>query len=95
MYGAGSGPIVLNGLNCLGSEPTLLGCSRSNPFSCTHHSDAGVQCKHIVYSGELHILYTTSDMTMYKIQKLQRSKCGGLYMDVSALLVAAAISVTK
>ena len=52
--GAGSGPIFLTALNCLGMEQTLLECNTSNhPHSYSHGSDAGVQCAHRQYSGEI------------------------------------------
>ena len=54
MFGAGSGPIFLSGLECLGTEQTLLDCSTSNhPYSYSHAYDAGVQCAHRQYSGEI------------------------------------------
>ena len=54
MFGAGSGPIFLSGLECLGTEQTLLECSTSNhPYSYSHAYDAGVQCAHRQYSGEI------------------------------------------
>ena len=53
-FGAGSGPIFLSGLNCLGTEQTLLECSTLNhPHSYSHGRDAGVQCAHRQYSGEI------------------------------------------
>ena len=57
-FSAGSGPIFLSGLNCLGTERTLLDCSSYSwdyPYYWSHGSDAGVQCEHrrYHYSGEL------------------------------------------
>ena len=47
IFGAGSGPIFLSGLNCVGTEQTLLECSTSNhPYYYSHSRDAGVQCAH-------------------------------------------------
>ena len=42
----GSGPILLSGLLCNGSEDTLLACERSRtPESCDHSMDAGIRCE--------------------------------------------------
>ena len=48
-YGSGSGPIFLEGLNCDGSEDSLMDCERKpNPvLTCTHQNDAGVFCQSI------------------------------------------------
>ncbi len=38
-------PIFISGVNCSGSEVTLLSCPYSNVTDhCTHHYDAGVNC---------------------------------------------------
>lgn len=44
--GAGSGPIFLDGLRCLGSEASLLHCPGSTIGiqDCQHTEDAGVYC---------------------------------------------------
>ena len=50
---AGSGPIFLSGLNCIGNEQTLLECSSyPHPYYYSHGSDAGVRCEHRQYSGD-------------------------------------------
>ena len=51
-FGAGSGPIFLSHLNCVGSEQTLLECGTSSyPYYYSHVSNAGVQCEQRRYSG--------------------------------------------
>lgn len=51
-FGAGSGPIFLSYLNCVGSEQTLLECSTfGRSYSYSHVNDAGVQCEQRQYSG--------------------------------------------
>ena len=44
-FGVGSGPILLDYLQCSGNENNLLECSRSNTqVTCNHYRDAGVEC---------------------------------------------------
>lgn len=46
LFGAGSGPIYLDNVNCAGGEPRLISCS-ANPIgehNCVHSEDAGVRC---------------------------------------------------
>ena len=43
-YGEGFGPILLDYVNCTGTEATLLDCSHTNHSQCDHSSDAGVDC---------------------------------------------------
>ena len=51
IFGQGSGPIWLDMVECIGSEPTLASCGHLGvnvTRSCTHHEDAGVAC----YGGQ-------------------------------------------
>ena len=46
-FGAGSGPIFLDDVQCSSSSSQLLGCS-SRPIethNCRHSADAGVSCE--------------------------------------------------
>ena len=47
-FGQGAGPVLLSGLKCSGSEPSLLACLRGNSVvgstSCSHSQDAAVIC---------------------------------------------------
>ena len=45
-YGAGSGPIWLNNVQCSGSETNITECQRSDwgRHNCTHDNDVSVSC---------------------------------------------------
>ena len=45
-YGGGTGPILLDNVECQGSESDLLNCSHSGLYvhNCVHAEDAGVSC---------------------------------------------------
>ena len=48
-FGAGTGPIYLDNVECSGSESRLIDCSHSSFVSCHggHSEDAGVRCQGI------------------------------------------------
>ena len=51
-FGRGTGAIVLDNVQCTGSEPTLLSCT-TNPIgnhNCAHSEDAGVECQPAAFS---------------------------------------------
>ena len=45
-FGAGSGPILLDDIQCTGNETSLLQCSHGGirNHNCVHHEDASVSC---------------------------------------------------
>ena len=50
-YGAGSGLIYRNNLQCTGSELRLADCPHGSTATCTHQDDAGLTCnisKHLL-----------------------------------------------
>lgn len=49
-FGAGSGSVLLDRVNCTGDEPSLSFCRHSpwNAHSCNHDKDAGVECTHAI-----------------------------------------------
>ena len=52
MFGAGTGPIFLDEVSCVGTETNLLECSNGRIGSnvCLHSEDAGVRCQgEVVY----------------------------------------------
>ena len=42
--GGGSGSIVLDNVQCIGNETSLLNCSTSSVYDCEHSKNAGVRC---------------------------------------------------
>ena len=53
-FGFGSGPIVMSGLLCGGSESSLTECTSSIPSSyCDHFYDAGVTCQGLDVNTQL------------------------------------------
>ena len=48
-FGQGSGPILLNNIQCVGTERFLLECywTAHNAHTCLHSEDAGVMCQGI------------------------------------------------
>ena len=43
-FGRGSGPIVMDNVECAGDEPALTSCSFVDQHNCAHSEDAGVVC---------------------------------------------------
>ena len=43
-FGEGDGPILLDNVQCVNSEPTLIQCSHVTQHNCGHSEDAGVRC---------------------------------------------------
>ena len=45
-FGGGTIPILLDNVNCIGTESTLLDCQNHEIGInyCGHHEDAGVEC---------------------------------------------------
>lgn len=44
-YGGGSGPIVLDGVDCTGNETDILSCpSSGNVSDCDHSKDLWIDC---------------------------------------------------
>lgn len=44
-FGEGTGPIQIDNVACIGSEPNILACSYEPIDNCVHSEDAGVRCQ--------------------------------------------------
>ena len=46
VFGQGSGPVLLGGVRCAGTESSLLSCSHTgtSPYQCVNYFDVGVVC---------------------------------------------------
>ena len=49
-FGQGSGPILLDNVQCEGSEQSVFSCPHRGigNENCGHHEDAGIRCKNII-----------------------------------------------
>ena len=47
-FGAGSGPIHIDDVQCGGRESNLLQCNFNPTHNCFHSEDSGVQCQSLV-----------------------------------------------
>ena len=43
-FGQGSGPIVMDNVDCTGNEQSLIDCTHTTDHNCHHFEDAGVVC---------------------------------------------------
>ncbi|PIK47663.1 Deleted in malignant brain tumors 1 protein [Apostichopus japonicus] len=50
-FGLGTGEILLDNVECLGSEGNLLECSYESKANCGHREDAGVVCYELTEEG--------------------------------------------
>lgn len=73
-YGAGQGTILLDNLNCTGTESSLAQCSHSGYYNhnCQHNEDVGVVCTTCKYVVTLEFVFTIGQFVFLK-KKCTRS----------------------
>ncbi|XP_043943504.1 scavenger receptor cysteine-rich domain-containing group B protein-like [Protopterus annectens] len=74
-YGAGTGPIMLDDVNCRGSESSVKQCpSRGwKVHNCGHSEDAGVQCTGLIYPFT-QFSKSPSSKIFLKLSNLQKTR---------------------
>ena len=67
-FSVGDGPILLDNLECLGFERTLIECSHGGwtVHNCAHSEDAGAVCLPAVPGYAQSLVYVTVLMNQYK-----------------------------
>jgi len=69
-FGQGRGPILLDNLQCAGTESSLLGCSHRGIgvlSSCSHSEDAGVVCPPCKLDILLHVYKKIKQHGFYSV----------------------------
>ena len=51
-FGQGAGPIVMDDVQCTGTEGALMNCTFFSSHNCVHAEDAGVRCTTIINTRE-------------------------------------------
>ena len=75
-FGAGTGPILLSNVRCIGNEARLEDCPFSIGRMCSHSEDAGVRCQ--VATGIMMSTVMLWQFSSVTIQLVQGSiQCGG------------------
>lgn len=61
-FGPGTGPVLLNNINCRGNETRLSSCSftRYSIVRCDHYQDVSVRCRTTCTEGDVILLNGTN-----------------------------------
>ena len=60
-FGEGTGPVFLEGLECVGTEMSLLECAMNVPLGislCDHSDDAGIRCYGMYMYNPYRLMYS-------------------------------------
>ena len=69
-FGQGTGEVLLEGVQCNGTEASLIDCNHKGigVHDCGHKEDAGVSCMHVAHEGKslLSIIHSPNNSMLIK-----------------------------
>ena len=76
-YGPGTGPILLDNVDCVGNETSIADCDHNgwNSHNCGHHEDVSVLC------GMSHVHCTQRQLTLH-VYYYPRYAAMALYLEI-------------
>lgn len=74
-FGAGTGKIWLDNVNCSGSEPSIYNCGSNGwgAHNCGHQEDAGVVCSHSQIPDNFLLITDTTNKQIYRMDITMQS----------------------